>query len=361
MTDEERRSPLHDVQVAAGAEIVWEDGWPWAMNFGGDAAGEYEAIRSATGLWDLFSTVKYEVTGRDAARLIQRRFTNDLAGVPAGAVRYGAFVNADGLMVDDGNVYKHGDEKFWVMINTAGLEDWFRETAGDLDATITGRTTELPMISATGPTSRDLVQGLTDFDLSSLKYFRFNPEPVQVAGVPTTVLRTGFSGELGFELVTDPGSAVALWEALVAAGGRPFGLDAIDLARVEAGLIIVAVDYQPGETSPWDLSLDRFIKAGTENVASGALAAYGAAPPKRFKTLQIEGGSAPEAGAAVSRDGAEVGVLTSPAVSPRLGTIGLAILDAGVATDGEKVEVGGAAATVAPMSLYDPEKKKPRV
>jgi aminomethyltransferase len=361
MTEEERRSPLHDVQIAAGAEIVWEDGWPWAMNIGGDAAAEYEAIRTATGVWDLFSTVKYEVTGPDAARLVQRRFTNDLSGVPAGAVRYGAFVNADGLMVDDGNVYTHSADKIWVMINTAGLEDWFRETAGDLDARIAGRTEELPMISATGPKSRDLVQGLTDFDLSSLKYFRFNPEPVQVAGVPTTVLRTGFSGELGFELVTDPGSAVTLWEALVAAGGRPFGLDAIDLARVEAGLIIVAVDYQPGETSPWDLSLDRFIKPGTENVGADALAACGASPPKRFKTLRIEGESAPEAGAAVSKDGAEVGVLTSPAVSPRLGTIGLAILDTAAAQDGAKVEVGGAVATVAPMSLYDPEKKRPRV
>ena len=118
------------------------------------------------------------------------------------------------------------------------------------------------MISATGPTSRDLVQGLTDFDLSSLGYFRFNPEPVQVAGVPTTVLRTGFSGELGFELVTDPGSVVTLWDALIAAGGTPFGLEAIDLARIEAGLIIIALDYQPGETSPYDVSLDRFIKHG---------------------------------------------------------------------------------------------------
>jgi aminomethyltransferase len=247
------------------------------------------------------------------------------------------------------------------MINTADLEGWFLETAGDLDASIVGRTEELPMISATGPTSRDLVQGLTDFDLSSLKYFRFNPEPVRVAGVATTVLRTGFSGELGFELVTEPGSAVTLWEALVGAGGRPFGLEAIDLARVEAGLIIVAVDYQPGETSPWDLSLDRFIKPGTDNVGSDALSAYGANPPKRFKTIRIEGDAAPEAGAAVSTDGVEVGVLTSPAASPRLGTIGLAILDTAVASEGEKVEVGGAVATVAPLSLYDPEKRKPRV
>lgn len=361
MTEGERRSPLHDAQVAAGADIIWEDGWPWAMTVGDTAQNEYEAIRTATGLWDLFSTVKYEVTGPDAGRLIQRRFTNDLSGVGAGHVRYGAFVNPDGLMIDDGNVYKHSAEKFWMMVNTAGLEDWFRETAGGLDARIEGRTEELPMISATGPTSRDLVQGLTDLDLSSLGYFRFNPEPARVAGVSATVLRTGFSGELGFELVTDPGSAPALWEALIAAGGKPFGLEAVDIARVEAGLIIIALDYQPGETSPYDVSLDRFVRQGTENVASQALAAVAANPPRRLKTLQIQGEAAPEAGATVTKDGEEVGTVTSPVVSPMLGTIALAVLRTGVANDGEKVEVGDAVATVATLSLFDPEKRRPRV
>jgi aminomethyltransferase len=360
MTDEEHRSPLHDAQVAAGGEPYWEDGWPWFMNFKGDAAGEYEAIRGATGLWDLFSAIKYEVIGPDATSLIQRRFTNDLSGTTPGSVRYGAFVNADGTMVDDGNVYKHADDRYWVIINSPGLEDWFRETAGGLDAGIADRTEELPLISATGPTSRDLVQTLTDFDLSSLGYFRFNPTPVTVGGVEATVLRTGFSGELGFEMVTDPASAPALWAALVEAGGRPFGLDAIEIARIEAGLIIIGVDYQVGETSPYDVSLDRMIKPGTENVGAAALAAYGANPPRRFKTLRIEGDAAPEAGAAVTKDGAEVGTVTSPTTSPRFGPIALAILDTGVATDGEKVEAGGAVAAVAPLSIHDPAKEKPR-
>jgi aminomethyltransferase len=357
--DEMIRSPLHDAQVAAGGEPYWEDGWPWFLNFG-DAAAEYQAIRTGTGLWDLFSEIKYEVTGRDAARLVQRRFTNDLSNVSAGGVRYGAFVNADGNMVDDGNVYKHADDRFWVIINTSGLEEWFRETAGGLDATITERTTELPLISATGPGSRDLVQGLTDLDLSSLGYFRFHPDPVMVGGVRATVLRTGFSGELGFEMVTDPASAPALWQALNEAGGRPFGLDAIDVARVEAGLLIIGLDYQPGATSPWDVSLDRMIKTGTENVAADMLASYGAAPPKRLKTLRIEGDAVPEAGSAVTKDGADVGTVTSPTTSPSFGVIALAILERGVATDGEKVEVGDAVATVAPLSIHDPEKRRPR-
>jgi aminomethyltransferase len=361
--DDERRSPLHEAQIALGAEFMWEDGWPWT-NKVTDPMAEYEAIRTATGIWDLYSTCKYEVTGPDAGRLIQRRFTNDVTAMSDGSVRYGAFVNADGLMVDDGNVYRFAPDRYWVMINTADLEGWFRETAGDLEASVEHRTDELPMISVQGPTSRDLLQGLTDADLSSLGYFRFWPDAVKVAGQTATVLRTGFSGELGFELVTDLDSVVALWEALVAAGGVPFGLEAIDLARTEAGLIIIALDYQPGETSPYDLSMDRVVKAGTECVGSGALAAYGADPPKRFKTLRIDGDSAPEYGAAVTKGGRQVGTVTSPASSPRLGTIGLAILDAAVAHDGERSDVavgeGTVGAEVAPVNLYDPEKRRPR-
>jgi aminomethyltransferase len=355
----EIRSPLHDAQVAAGAEFVWEDGWPWAMKFG-DPTAEYEAIRTGVGIWDLYSTCKYEVTGPDAARLIQRRFTNDLSGVKPGGVRYGAFVNADGTMVDDGNVYKHSDDKFWVMINTADMQDWFSQTADGLDAQIVHRTTELPMISVQGPGSRDLLKGLTEAPIGDLRYFQFMPDPVEVAGVEARVLRTGFSGELGYELVTDTGSVDALWDALVAAGGKPFGLEAIDIARIEAGLIIVGLDYQPGETSPFDVSLDRFVKAGTECIGTEALAAAASHPAKRLKTLTLESATAPEAGTAVSKDGQEIGSITSPAVSPRLGAIALAVLKTPAAADGSKVEVDGGVATVAPLSLFDPNKERPR-
>ena len=360
MTEEERRSPLHDAQVAAGAEFVWEDGWPWAMTMGADALTEYEAIRSATGLWDLYSTCKYEVTGPDAGRLIQRRFTNGVSAMASGQVRYGAFVNADGLMVDDGNVYKHSDEKFWAMINTADLEGWFLETADGLEAEIRHVTERLPMISVQGPTSRELLLGLTSSPLADLGYFRFWPDPVDVAGVSTTIMRTGFSGEIGYELVADPGAVPSLWEALVGAGGIAFGLEAIEIARIEAGLIIIAMDYQPGETSPYDMSLDKFIKPATECVGVEALAQVGGNPPRRLKTLSFASEAVPDAGSPVIRDGEQVGTLTSPIVSPRLGAIGLAVLRADAAFDGEKVEVGGSVAAVAPLSLFDPQKMRPR-
>jgi aminomethyltransferase len=362
MTD--KRSPLHAVQEAAGAEFYWEDGWPWARKFSDDVLREYEAIRTSTGLWDLFSTIKYEVRGPDAGRLIQRRATNDLSTMQLGRVRYAAFVNADGLMVDDGNTYKLAEDHYWVMINSAGLEDWFRESGSDLDATVEDVTEQNPMISIQGPTSREILGSLTEADLSSLGWFRFRPERTKVAGADALVLRTGFSGELGFEVVASPDSIEGIWNALLEAGGTPFGLEAVDLARVEAGLVIIAVDYQPGETSPWDLSMDKFIKTGTECVGGKALAEVGAAPQRRFKTLRIEAEAPPEIGAEVTKDGEAVGTVTSPAASPRLGTIGLAILRTDVAVDGEKVEVavdgGTAPASVDVLALYDPQKQKPR-
>lgn len=363
---EEIRSPLHDAQIAMGAEFIWEDDWPWAMRVGDDPIAEYEAIRTATGIWDLYSTCKYEVTGPDAGRLIQRRFTNDLSTMTDGSVRYGAFVNADGMIMDDGNVYRFSADRYWMLINTATYEDWFRETADDLDAEIVHRTAELPMISVQGPTSRDLLSGLVDADLSELRYFRFWPDPVSVAGVQAWVLRTGFSGELGFELIAaDDASDLKLWEALLKAGAKPFGLEAVDLARIEAGLIIIALDYMPGEASPYDVSLDKFIKPNTECVGSKALAAYGKNPPKRLKTLRIEGDAVPEAGAAVTKDGKQVGVLTSPGATPRFGTLGLGVLYSEAAVDGHKVEVtigdDSAAATVDVLSVIDPDKQRPRV
>ena len=361
---EDKRSPLHDWHVEHGADVVWEDGYPWAMHEGGDPIAEYEAVRTATGIWDLYSTCKYEVSGPDAARLIQRRFTNRVDGMHDGSVRYGAFVNADGSMIDDGNVYKLADDRFLVMINTAGIEDWFRETADGLDATIEHKTDDYAMIAVQGPTSQQTLQPLVDRDLGDLGYFRFWPQKATVAGAEAWVLRTGFSGEKGYELVMAPGDARGIWDALIDAGGTPFGLTAIDLARTEIGLIIIAVDYNPGEISPWDLSMDRFIATDTECVGAAALAERGADPPKRFKTLAIEGDVAPDYGAAVTKDGRAVGVVTSPATSPRLGTIGLAILDTDASADGGKVEVavagGTAPATVEVLSLLDPKKERPR-
>ncbi len=359
------QSVLHQVQVDVGGEFMEDAGWTWFTTFG-DPVKEYEAIRSGASVWDVYALQKWDVRGAGAQQAIQRTFANNLGTLAVGQVKYGPFVDESGLMTDDGTVYKHADDHFWVMTNGTNYDETFAAANPGSDVTVVNRTLEMPVLSVQGPGSRELVQGLTDYDVSSLRYFRFATEKVTVAGIEVWLLRTGFSGELGFELIPAAGDAVALWRALTAAGAVPIGLDAVELARVEAGLIIVGVDYAPGETSPLDLSLDKTIALGddVDYVGKAALVAAAAAPANRFKTLRIAGGTVPEYGAEVLLDGTAVGVLTSPIDSPRFGVIGLAILRSDLAENGQLVDVvvgdGTASATVDDLSIHDPEKKKAR-
>ena len=186
------RSVLHDVQEARGATFRDDDGWYWTMGFGNGLAG-YEAIRGGVSMWDVYPLVKWDVTGPDATAAIQRVFTNDVVAQAVGQVKYGAFVNDDGTFVDDGTVFKHADDRYWVLTNTSGFgEHWAAHTVG-LDFAFVNRTHEMPLISVQGPGSRELLQSLTDTDLSALRYFHWVFEPVMV---PTGILvtRTGFSG-----------------------------------------------------------------------------------------------------------------------------------------------------------------------
>ena len=178
--------------------------------------------------------------------------------------------------------------------------------------------------------------------------------------------RTGYSGELGFELFCAPDGAEQLWAAVVGAGARPYGLAAVETIRIESGLIFIGYDYFQNETSPYDMSLDKLIRFdGPDFCGKAALAAESANPPNRLVTLVLDGDDVPEYGAAVTKDGAPVGTLTSPCESPTLGkVIGMAVLETGCAAVGERVEVavgdGTAAATVASLPIYDPEKARPR-
>jgi aminomethyltransferase len=362
---ESNKSVLTEIQDQQGATWMEDGDWYWTVNLG-DPAGEYEAIRSGVALWDVYGLQKWDVTGPDAQAVVQRVFTNNLATLTVGQVKYGAFVDDAGMMIDDGTVYKLADDHFWVMVNSDAFGAVLTEAVPGADVEVAYRTHEMPVISVQGPGSRDMLAGLTDHDLSALPYFRFVPERVQLAGVPVWLLRTGFSGEIGFELIPDRDDAVQLWTTLCSLGGRPIGLDAVEIARVEAGLIIAAVDYQAGETSPFDVGLDRTVAVSSDADFRGkdALRAAAAAPANRFKTLTLEGADLPEYGAEVFHGDEVVGTVTSPADSPRYGVIGLAILRSDVAENGTPLEVavgeGRVKATVTDLSIHDPQKLRPR-
>jgi len=359
------RSVLYDVQARQGAHFEDFDGAIWTMDLG-DPLAEYEAIRTGAGMWDVYALVKWTVDGADAASAIQRVFTNDIGSMVDGQVRYGAFTDVDGRLLDEGTVYRRAADRYFVFTNSSGFGEHLRQHSPDATLTITNRTQQMPLISVQGQRSRELLQSLTAFDLSTLRYFRFVTERVEVAGYPVWLSRTGFSGELGFELIPDRDDAEPLWLALAKAGVRPIGFSGVEIARIEAGLIVHDYDYHAGDRSPFDVGLDGVVAlaSGADFLGRDALVSAANSPKHRFKTLRIDGDQAPEYGSEVTLGGEVVGTLTSPTVSPRLGTIGLAVLLRDVASNGTRLSVAVGNTTVGAvvdeLALYDPQKRRPR-
>jgi glycine cleavage system aminomethyltransferase T len=362
----DNKSPVHAIQEKHGATFTEEDGgWFWSDNFG-DTNAEFAAIRKGASMWDVYALQKWDLTGPDAARAAQRLFTNNLATLVSGQVRYGAMVDESGLMIDDGTIFKLSDDHWWVFTNSPEYAAELSKRTSDLTYDIVNRTSEMPVLSIQGPRSREILQALTDTNLHDIRYFRFLAEPVTLAGIPVRVLRTGFSGELGFELIPRREDAESLWLKLVESGVTPVGTDAVQIARAESGLIIMESDYFPGKTSPYDVSLDKMIAldGDLDFIGKEALRKVAANPPHRFKTLRIDGATVPADGAAVMKNGEHVGTVTSPVMSPDFGVLGLAVLRTEFSGDGELVEValpdGKTTATVTILSIHDPDKRKPR-
>jgi aminomethyltransferase len=364
METESIRSPFYEPIAALGATFMEEGGWYWTEGFG-DEAAEYHGVREDLGVWDVSPLNKWEFSGPDALAAAQMVHTSNVLGLEVGQVHYGALCDSDGLMVDDGTVYRLVD-RVWVMTNGSELADHFAEATSGFDTQIEAVTREMPHLGLQGPRSREALAPLCDADIASLRYFRFIPEPTKVGGVPCVVSRTGFGGELGYELFCKPEHAADLWDVVISQmKARPFGVGVLESLRVEAGLIVLDYDYEAHERTPYDMSFDRVVALGkVEFLGSDALKSVASAPPRRLKTLRLETEDLPEYGVEVTRSGEAVGTLTSPAVSPRFGPIALAILETPVSGDGEQVEVvvgeKTVGATVAPLAIYDPEKKRPR-
>jgi len=365
--EEAIRTAFHDVTQARGGGHVADGGWMWLEGFG-DLQKEYSAVRDDAAVWDVSPLNKWDFRGPQALQAAQHVFSNDALGLEVGQARYGAFLDEDGLMVDDGTVFNTGrPDHCWVMTNGKDHQDYFGQMLGGFDVAFEWIAPRMPHLGLVGPRSREVLRSLTDADVDALRYFRFFPDPVEVGGVEVVLSRTGFGGELGFELfLTDPANAEALWDAVVGAGVAPFGVEAIEVLRIEAGLIVTDYDYEAHQRTPYDFGLDRLVAldSGVDFVGRERLRQIAQDPPNRFVTLKVQGDTLPDYGAAVTRDGEEIGVLTSPTDSPRFGRIGIAVLRSEHAAPGTRVDVvieqGTAGAIVDVLPIYDTDKRRPR-
>ena len=374
-TGDLHRTAFDTAQRAAGATWTDWEGWAWAADFG-DPVAEHQATRTACSLWDESPLRKWDLRGPDAVALADALFTNDMAALEIGQVRYGALCDEQGKMVMDGTVFRLADDHCLSVTSYDSDLAWFQQVASDrgLDVQVEDRTAQMPHLQIQGPNSRDVLGPITEgADVGTLRYFRFLHEGVRVGGVPCWLSRTGYSGELGFEVYCTPEDARQLWDAVLDAGQphglKPIGLSAIELLRIESGLLFPDIDYFPHQTDPFEVRLDNVIKLDKPGdfVGRDALRAIAAQGTSRLlTTLRIEGDQLPEYGGPVTVDGRDVGIVRSPCQSPSfdMQVIAMAALDRDLVRDGQSVQVavgdGTAGATVAPFPIYDTEKRRPR-
>src|SRR5262245_49589486 len=204
-----KRSAFYDVQDQLGAAWTDWEGWAWADHFG-DAAAEHEATRNSSNLWDESPLRKWDMRGADALALADALFTNDMSALEVGQVRYGAICDDQGKMIMDGTIFKFSDDHCFSITSYDSDLDHYKQVASDrgLDVEVTDVTAEMPHIQVQGPLSRDVLGPITEgTDINELRYFRFIPDGVTVGGVPVMLSRTGYSGELGFEVYCKPSDA----------------------------------------------------------------------------------------------------------------------------------------------------------
>ncbi len=374
-----RKTGFDAIQRRMGGTFAEWEGWDWISDFG-DPLSEHHAVRETVGIWDESPLQKWIFRGPDALKAVDYCMANDMASMQAGQARYSCFLDEYGRMLGDGVAFNSGDPTgAGIMVVTAlpSDVDQFRRVAKSqgFDVEILDRTEAWPHVQVQGPNARELVQSMTDFDVASLKYFRFTTEPITLGGVPGCYLaRTGYSGELGFEIYVPKEHAEALWQALLdhgaARGIRPYGLAAVESLRIEAGLIFIGYDYFQGLTSPFHMNLERTINLETGDFVGKAalLAELAAGITHRLTTLVVAGNEAPDYGADVFVNGRGVGKLLSPSQgrSPSIDRlIGLACLEIELTEPGNRVEVALPDGRLMPaytdtFPIYDPEKKRPR-
>jgi aminomethyltransferase len=230
---------------------------------------EYNAIRNAAALIDISPLFKYRVTGRDATRLVDRIITRDMRKVAPGQVVYTPWCDEQGKVIDDGTVSRLEENVYRWTAADPSLR-WFTQNGAGLDVQIEDISESVAALALQGPTSGRLLKTLVEgTDIGSLKYFRVTRGTI--AGVPVEISRTGYTGDLGYEIWVDTDQALRVWDVLVDRG-RPFeikpaGMLALDIARIEAGLLLIDVDFNSSKKalvdeqkySPFEMGLDRLV------------------------------------------------------------------------------------------------------
>lgn len=295
-----RLTPFHSRTSALNEGQRWEDweGFLAATMYGLDPLVEYNTIRLGCGLFDVSPLHKYEVRGPDAQALLQRMVVRNLAPSRPGRAFYTVWCDDEGKIVDDGAVF-HVAKNHLRLTSTLPSLEWLIDNSLGFDVTIEDVSEELVGIALQGPTSRDLLQKLTSVDLSALKFWHCTD--ADVGGRRSLISRTGYTGDLGFEIFVRPEDAEKIWDSAMALAPdyqmRPCGLVALDMARIEAGLLQIDAEFISAKQtlfevqtiSPLELGVGWMCKLnGDFFVGRDALIKEKANGTSRWNTVGIE-------------------------------------------------------------------------
>jgi aminomethyltransferase len=368
-----QRTPLYDWHVAHGARMVDFAGWDMPIQYT-SIIEEHQAVRSAAGIFDISHMGRLWFEGANSLDLVQRIFTNNVATMKEGQVRYGLICNERGGILDDVLVYRWADG-LGMVVNASNREkiiSWIASHQGgkplqvtDAAARVLGSfspapardmTTQTSMVAVQGPRAVGLCNGLVPAEVDKLAYY--HGCRTSYRGMPCTVSRTGYTGEDGLEFMVNAEQVETLWEELLKRGAKPCGLGARDTLRLEAAMPLygheLTEDIDPFQAGlGWAVKMDKGDFIGRETLARRR-------QDKSLRQrvgLEIEGKRLAREGAKIMKDGKEIGTVTSGTFAPTLAkAIAMAYVDPTCVTPGTVCEVDvrgkAAAARVVPLPFY---------
>ena len=357
-----KRSAIHGRQREQNATVRWAGDWRRAYDYG-DPEGEALAVHERAGVIDVSTLGKLLVRGPGAGELLDRLYPNRFSNLKPGRVRYGVMTSDAGRILDDGTICRLDDDSFYVTTTSSGagaIEEWFGWwlATWDLEAQVTDVTQALCAINLAGPRAREILAGMCDLDVSAEAFAYLDGKRAKVAGVDALLLRIGFVGEVGYEIHFPSAYGEHVWDALVAAGARPFGLEPQRVLRLQKLHVIVGQDTD-SESTPYGAAMPWIVKLDKDEDFIGRWALEHAAEhPAEYALVgfTMANGHLPTEGAVVLPGGQ----VTSSRRSRQLGkVIGMAWVPAAQASDGATITISDEGsrydATVSTAPFYDPE------
>ncbi|MHB8842768.1 MAG: glycine cleavage system aminomethyltransferase GcvT [Candidatus Aquicultor sp.] len=335
-----KRTPLYTEEYQLGARFTEFAGWELALSYT-SIIQESMAVRMAAGLFDVSHLGKIEIRGSGATEFLQYVATADIAKLPIGKGAYTLFCNQSGGILDDEIIYRFGDNDYYTVPNAArknAILTWFKKY-GSPRVELYDRTDELCLLALQGPNSPDILRDVYKEDPSTYK--RYTAKTIKIDGHNFTIMRSGYTGEEGYEIMCDPAAAKHAWTILIAAGAKPAGLGARDTLRLEVGLPLYGNDITE-ETTPLEAGLQRFVSFDKGDfVGRDALERQlHTGIQKKLTGFIVNHGIARKGDTMLDNTGNEIGTVTSGGYSPILKQgIGLAYVKEPIWEPGAPVRI----------------------